>query len=127
MPPQSIDEVLAELDHIIAEAAEQGRRLGYFAALYRDVTARVDAAIEAGEFQDNARMARLDVAFAHRYLDALKTRGTKRARPARRVQRPGPADEPHDVENAAPDRLLGGCLRANPPSYFLKHIVSAWK
>jgi len=81
MPPQLIDEVLTELNHIISEAAEQRRRLGYFVALYRDVTARVDAAIEGGEFQDDARMVRLDVAFAQRYLDALKARGTEAGPP----------------------------------------------
>ena len=77
MPPQSIDEVLRRLDQIIADARRRESRNGYFAALYRDVTARVAAAIEAGEFQDNARMERLDVAFARRYLDALKARGTE--------------------------------------------------
>lgn len=77
MPPQSIDEVLRQLDQTIADARRRESRLGYFAALYRDVTARVAAAIEAGEFQDNSRMERLDVAFAWRYLEALEARGTE--------------------------------------------------
>jgi hypothetical protein len=77
MPPQSIDEVLARLDRAIADARRRQSRIGYFAALYRDVTAQVAAALEAGEFQDNARMERLDVAFAQRYLDALEARETE--------------------------------------------------
>jgi len=76
MPLQSIDQVLRRLDGIIADARQRESRLGYFAALYRDVTARVAAAIEAGDFQDNARMERLDVVFAQRYVDALEARGT---------------------------------------------------
>ena len=71
MPAESIDQVLDHLDRIIARARRERSRLGYFAALYRDVTARVAAAIDAGDFQDNARMERLDVVFANRYLDAL--------------------------------------------------------
>lgn len=81
VPPQSIDEVLAELDRTIGEARRQESRRGYFAALYRDVTARVGAAIEAGEFQDGPRMERLDVAFARRYLDALEKRKTQTGPP----------------------------------------------
>ena len=66
MPAQSIDEVLAQLDDVIADALRQRSRLGYFASLYRDVTARVKAAIENGEFEDGRRMERLDVTFAQR-------------------------------------------------------------
>ena len=81
MPPQPIDEVLTRLDEIIAEARRRQSRNGYFAALYRDVTARVAAAIEAGEFEDDARMERLDVAFAQRYFDALEERDTEAGPP----------------------------------------------
>lgn len=76
MPPESIDEVLTRLDDVIVDARQRGRQIGYFAALYRDVTARVGAAVEAGEFENGARMERLDVLFARRYLDALEARGT---------------------------------------------------
>lgn len=81
MPPQSIDDVLSQLDRTIEDAYQQRSRIGYFAALYRDVTARVGAAIEAGEFQDGPRMERLDVVFAHRYLDALEKQGTEKGPP----------------------------------------------
>jgi len=74
--PQSIDDILDELDQILAESRRRRSRLGYFAALYRDVTAQVKRAIEAGEFDDGARMERLDVRFARYYLDALDARAT---------------------------------------------------
>lgn len=81
MSAQSIDEVLTRLDQIIVEARQRRSRIGYFAALYRDVTARVAAAIEAGEFEDNARMERLDVVFARRYFDALEKRNAEAGPP----------------------------------------------
>lgn len=78
MPAQSIDEVLARLNQTIAEARRRRSRLGYFAVLYRDVTARVATAIEEGDFEDGARMERLDVVFARRYLNALEAWDTER-------------------------------------------------
>lgn len=68
----TIDEVLEALEGIILRAMEEGSRLGYFAALYRKVTARVKEGIERGFFDDGRRMERLDVLFANRYLDALR-------------------------------------------------------
>jgi hypothetical protein len=38
MAPQTIDEVLAELDQIIHRARNERDRLGFFATLYRNVT-----------------------------------------------------------------------------------------
>lgn len=70
MPAESIDEALAALDDIIERARRDGDRRGYFAVLYRKVTAKVKEGIEAGFFDDVERMARLDVLFANRYLDA---------------------------------------------------------
>ena len=72
MPITTIDEVIARLTTIIDDARQRQSRLGYFAALYRLVTINVKAGIEAGRFQDGARMAQLDVAFASRYLTALE-------------------------------------------------------
>ncbi|MEO8336528.1 MAG: DUF5995 family protein [bacterium] len=69
--PQTIDEVLAALDAIIARAIDERDRLGYFAVLYRTVTAAVKDGIAAGRFEDGPRMEHLDVAFATRYLRAL--------------------------------------------------------
>ncbi|HWB72734.1 MAG TPA: DUF5995 family protein [Egibacteraceae bacterium] len=70
-PAQTIDQVLDALDGIIAQALRDGSRLGYFAVLYRKVTAKVRDGIAAGFFDDGERMQRLDVAFANRYLVAL--------------------------------------------------------
>ncbi|MGH9277097.1 MAG: DUF5995 family protein, partial [Acidimicrobiales bacterium] len=37
----SIDEVLVALDAIVARSVEKASRIGYFAAMYRKVTAKV--------------------------------------------------------------------------------------
>lgn len=71
MAPTTIDEVLAALDAIIERAIRERSPMGYFPALYRTVTAKVQEGIEAGFFDDGAWMERLDVVFANRYLDAL--------------------------------------------------------
>lgn len=70
MTAGSIDDVLAELDRVVGVCRARGSADGYFAALYRRVTAEVKARIASGGFDDGARMERLDVAFANRYLDA---------------------------------------------------------
>ena len=69
--PRSIDEVLARLNAILDDSLREGRRIGYFTALYERVTTNVRRAIVAGDvFQDNPRMERLDVVFANRFLAA---------------------------------------------------------
>lgn len=68
--PTTIDGVILRLDAIVRESARTGSRFGYFAALYNRVTMAVRDGIRAGMFDDNARMERLDVAFANRYLAA---------------------------------------------------------
>jgi hypothetical protein len=70
--PQTIDEVLAELDQIIHWARDVRSRLGFFATLYRNVTIKVKEGIGAGFFEDGARMEKFDVMFANRYLAALR-------------------------------------------------------
>jgi hypothetical protein len=72
MSAASIDEVLQQLSEIITDGERTGDRTGYFAALYYKVTAGVQEAITKGVFEDGPRMARLDVFFANRYLDALQ-------------------------------------------------------
>ena len=71
---QTIDEVVDELTAIIDDARRHPSRAGYFAALYRKVTVRVRERIAEGAFDDDARMERLDVLFANRYLDAVRNR-----------------------------------------------------
>ena len=69
-PAKTIDEVIAHLDDLIAKAWQEESRLGYFATLYRNVTVEVKRGIAQGRFEDGARMERLDVNFANRYLTA---------------------------------------------------------
>jgi Family of unknown function (DUF5995) len=69
-PLTTIDEVLAQLDVIIDTARRRGSADGYFAALYRRVTATVQTRITQGGFADGRRMARFDVTFASRYIRA---------------------------------------------------------
>jgi hypothetical protein len=71
MPENPINDIIRQLTAIIDQAENAGNRLGYFAALYRRVTATVLAEIDS--FEDPARMTRLDVVFASRYLEALAT------------------------------------------------------
>jgi hypothetical protein len=66
----TIDEVLEALDSIIKQAEDNNDTAGYFAALYRKVTARVKQGIANNEFEDGPRMEQLDVTFASRYIDA---------------------------------------------------------
>lgn len=76
MPPafdgriDTIPDVLAILDQIIADCEEREDPLGYFAALYRTVTWHVQCGIDQNFFDDGERMTRFDVLFARRYLDA---------------------------------------------------------
>jgi len=78
MPATPIDAVLSQLDKIIEGAHRDRSRVGYFAVLYRAVTARVRHDIAAGRFEDGARMEGLDVVFANGYLDALDAYQTQR-------------------------------------------------
>lgn len=70
-PPQTIQEVIDQLEVIIDDAIRNDGRIGYFAALYQRVTLSVKRALIAGTvFEDGPRMERLDVTFAGRFLAA---------------------------------------------------------
>jgi hypothetical protein len=69
---KTIQEVLAAMDQIVNECQSNQSRIGYFAILYRKVTQRIRDGILAGEFEDNARMERLDVLFAKRFIEAYQ-------------------------------------------------------
>ncbi len=71
--PTDIDGVIERLSAIIKDCIARKDRLGYFAALYNRVTLAVRDGIRKGEFQDGARMERLDVIFASRYISAYDT------------------------------------------------------
>lgn len=70
MLPTTIDGVIEQLETIIDDSIASQSRLGYFAALYKRMTIAVRDGIRGGRFQDAARMERLDVMFASRYLTA---------------------------------------------------------
>ena len=70
-PARTVDEVIGQLNEIIARSRERASRLGYFATLYRNVTVEVKRGIAQGRFENGPRMERLDVTFANRYLTAL--------------------------------------------------------
>lgn len=67
---ENIDEVVDGLAAIVREAQQDGDRIGYFAALYRQVTVEVRRAIHEGQFDDGPRMDRFDTLFGNRYFDA---------------------------------------------------------
>ena len=68
---KTIDAAIDSIDSIVAWSITAGSRLGYFAALYKRITAAVRVALKQGAFENNARMERFDVAFANRYFAAL--------------------------------------------------------
>ena len=70
---QDIDQVLAMLAGIVARARDANSPLGYFPALYRQMTLAVKEGIARGFFDDGPRMQRLDTVFANRYLAAYQT------------------------------------------------------
>jgi uncharacterized protein DUF5995 len=72
MMAESIDEIIADLEEIIRDCITTNCRLGYFAALYNRVTMAVRDGIRGNQFDDNARMERLDTIFARRYIDAYR-------------------------------------------------------
>jgi len=68
---KTIDEVIQRMTQIVEDSKAKESRLGYFAALYREVTITVKRRIDDGNyFDDNARMEKFDVIFASRYLAA---------------------------------------------------------
>jgi len=71
MQATDIDQVLEALSSLIEDFKAQDSRLGFFAALYRQVTLEVQRGIERGFFADGPRMDRFDTIFANRYLAAL--------------------------------------------------------
>ena len=71
MVARTLEEVIEQLEGVVARARSERSRLGFFAALYRRVTIDVKEGIKSGRFEDGPRMERFDVIFANRYLEAL--------------------------------------------------------
>jgi len=67
-----IDDVLRILDGIIADCKARRDPLGYFPALYRQVTLTIKQGIATGFFDDGPRMDRFDAQFANRYFAAYE-------------------------------------------------------
>ena len=76
--PQTIDEVIIALENLIEECITQKDRLGYFAALYHQITVKIKEGIANNEFDDGGRMERMDVIFASRYLASVAAFRQKR-------------------------------------------------
>lgn len=70
MEIQKIEDVINRLSEIIDDCKKNGNKAGYFAALYKRMTIAVRDNISNNQFEDGARMEKLDVVFALRYLDA---------------------------------------------------------
>lgn len=70
--PTTIDEVLAELDHIIEQSRQDNDCIGLFAYVYRRTTAAIRQGIEEGVFDDGPRMEHFDVLFANLYIQAYR-------------------------------------------------------
>lgn len=72
MLAEDISDVLRMLDDIIEDTRGRRDPMGYFAALYRQVTLKVRDGIREGYFENGARMAQFDAAFANRYFAAYQ-------------------------------------------------------
>lgn len=70
MRAADVDEVLVLLGEIVTDTKARGDALGFFAALYRQVTLEVKHGIGDNFFDDGPRMNRFVALFANRYLDA---------------------------------------------------------
>lgn len=64
--------MIDKLEIVLAWARESPSPIGYFTALYIEVTIAVRNAVNDGTFADPARIEALDIAFASRYLTALE-------------------------------------------------------
>ena len=72
MQIQTIQDVINKLVQIVQQCESSKNKAGYFAALYKRMTVAVMENIAAGNFEDGARMEKLDIVFAQRYLDAYE-------------------------------------------------------
>ena len=71
MLAETIDDVIEQLDVIITQQRSQKNALGFFPALYRQVTVEIKNGIANNLFDNSPRMEKFDVIFANRYLEAF--------------------------------------------------------
>jgi len=69
---EGVDDIIERLRLVVDQARGENSRVAYFAVLYRLTTEALRAGIEAGRFEDPARLARLTSIFADRYFDAVE-------------------------------------------------------
>lgn len=65
-------EIVPTLDRYVSLLRERNDPAGYFAALYRFTAAAIERAINRNEFEDNHRIAAINLHFFHRYQDAME-------------------------------------------------------
>ncbi len=70
MQANTIDEVILQLEKIIEQSIADQDPMGFFAALYHQVTVTVKDGIRQSYYQDGPQMEKLDILFANRYLYA---------------------------------------------------------
>lgn len=70
MKARTIDEVILQLNEIIAKEGANNSAMAFFPVLYKKVTERIKTGILNKEFENNPRMEKLDVIFANRYIEA---------------------------------------------------------
>ncbi|WP_460762832.1 DUF5995 family protein [Niabella terrae] len=75
----NISEIIQALQSITDHCKKQQLKAGYFSALYLRMTQAVKSAIDKGLFMDGARMERLDILFAERYINAFNCYYRKQA------------------------------------------------
>lgn len=75
---KTIEEVILKLDEIIAWSIAEKSTIGYFACTYRSMTIAILEGVKKKKFEDGKRMINLDLAFAHRYFEALENYQNKK-------------------------------------------------
>ena len=81
-PAEKLSDVRERIAEILAYFRETASPLGYFAALYTKVAHGIEEAVNKGEFDDNERLARLDVDFVNYYIRAMNDAVAGRPAPA---------------------------------------------
>lgn len=69
-PAASIEDAITQLTAIIHWAQQNNSRIGYFAALYRQILLQTKKTLEQQLFADPVQISRLTVIFANRYIFA---------------------------------------------------------
>lgn len=70
-PAEKLGDVRGRIQEILEHCRKEQSTLGYFAALYTKVAVGIEEAIEKKEFDNNERLARMDVNFVNYYIHAM--------------------------------------------------------